>query len=89
MAFTSVAKPSTSFSSVSKPTTSWSAGSKPTTTYGQIIDVAQNYLLINTVDFLLTNSSGDRLLINGTRDGGYSAVSSQSAPTYTTIAKPA
>jgi hypothetical protein len=89
MAFTPVTGVTTSFSSVTKPTTSWTANSKPTTVFGKVIDVAQNCLLINTIDFLLINAIGDRLLINETRDSNFSGMTRPSIPTYTAITKPA
>lgn len=61
---------------------------KPTTTYSEIGEIAQSFLLINSEDFLLINASGDRLLINQTRDIGYTEITKPSAPTYTTLAKP-
>jgi len=57
-------------------------------TYNEVYAVA-NYLLINTTDYLLINSSNDRLLINSTgADAIYSTITKPSAPTYSTITKP-
>lgn len=48
--------------------------------YSSVQPVAQQFLMINTVDFLLINTSGDRLLISDARDSGYHSISRPSVP---------
>ena len=56
--------------------------------YSSVQPVAQQFLMINTVDFLLINASGDRLLISDARDSGYHSISRPSVPSYHSIPKP-
>lgn len=60
---------------------------KPTTAYQSIEDAAKSLLLINLTDFLLINSSADRLIINDTRDSGFTYPSKPST-SYTSISRP-
>lgn len=47
-----------------------------------------NLLLINTVDHLLINSTGDRLAISEGADGLYTEITSPASPTYTEVTRP-
>ena len=89
MAFSSISRPTTSYQSISKPSTTFNSTSKPSTSYSSIVDVAQNFLLINSIDFLLINSSSEKLLIDDTRDSNYTKNAQPSSVTYTSITKPA
>ena len=66
---------------------SYTEYSKPTTAYQSIEDAAKSLLLINLTDFLLINASGDKLIINDTRDSSYTSDSKPST-SYTSIARP-
>jgi len=52
------------------------------------IGKAMNFLLINAVDFLLINASGDRLAISGSGYDMYTEIAKPSVPTYSEIVKP-
>lgn len=66
---------------------SYNSDAKPTTAYQQIEDAPKSFLLINLTDFLLINSSGDRLMINSGRNSGF-LYDPKPSISYTSPARP-